>query len=161
MLSFISEGFDKVMFCSVCSCRTPEVIFNWNCFVSFSETLSDQINQDDISEQMVIVLVLSGVALITLVVTIAIVVVVMRKRSLSAGDHTKILAPGTPTRTHAWHDVGGSLEHSHTWSYQFKVKSILVTWPYARHVRHNVPAHIPTFEAKQLYMHPSQYAPRN
>ena len=63
---------------------------------------------------MVIVLVLSGVALITLVVTTAIVVVVMRKRSLSAGDHTKILAPGTPTRTHAWHDVGGSLEHSHT-----------------------------------------------
>lgn len=58
--------------------------------------------------QMVIVLALSGVALITLVVTVATVVVLMRNRSPSTGDHTKILAPGTPTRTHAWLDVGGT-----------------------------------------------------
>lgn len=71
------------------------------------ETVSDQVNQGDVTEQLVIVLVLSGVALITLVVTIVTVVVVMRNRSPSTGDHTKILAPGTPTRTHAWLDVGG------------------------------------------------------
>jgi len=74
------------------------------------DILSDQSNQDghDISKQMVIVLVLSGVALITLVVTVATVVVLIRNRSPSTGDHTKILAPGTPTRTHAWLDVGGT-----------------------------------------------------
>lgn len=57
---------------------------------------------------MVIVLTLGGVALITLVVAIVTVVVLMRKRSPSNSDHTKILAPGTPTRTHAWLDVGGT-----------------------------------------------------
>jgi len=57
---------------------------------------------------MVIVLALGVAALITLVVTIATVVVLMRKRSPSNSDHTKILAPGTPTRTHAWLDVGGT-----------------------------------------------------
>lgn len=36
----------------------------------------------------------------------------MRNRSPSTGDHTKILAPGTPTRTHAWLDVGG--KHTET-----------------------------------------------
>lgn len=57
---------------------------------------------------MVIVLTLGGVALITLVVATVTVVVLMRKRSPSNSDHTKILAPGTPTRTHAWLDVGGT-----------------------------------------------------
>ena len=73
--------------------------------VSFSDISADQSNQDDSTKQLAIVLALSGVALITLVVAIATVVVVMRSRSASKGDHAKILAPGTPTRTHAWLDV--------------------------------------------------------
>jgi len=74
-----------------------------------SHIFTDQSNQGDTTEQLVIVLALGGIALITLVVTIVIVVLfMMRKRSSSKGDHTKILAPGTPTRTHAWLDAGGT-----------------------------------------------------
>jgi len=72
------------------------------------DIFADQSNQGDTTEQMVIVLALGVAALITLVVTIATVVVLMRKRSPSNSDHTKILAPGTPTRTHTWLDVGGT-----------------------------------------------------
>lgn len=52
-----------------------------------------------------IVLAVSGVALVAIFVTVVIVVMLLRGRSHSS-EQTKILAPGTPTRTHAWSDVG-------------------------------------------------------
>lgn len=79
-------------------------------YVSFSDTFADQSNQDDFTEQMVIVLALSGVALITIFITVVFAVILMRRRSPSSGEQTKILAPGTPTRTHAWRDVGTHTE---------------------------------------------------
>ena len=93
-------GYDNYILNTGCSCPTPLSICNY--FVSFSDIFADQSNQGDTTEQLVIVLALGGVALITLVVTIATVVVfIMRKRSSSNGDHTKILAPGRL-------DVGGT-----------------------------------------------------
>ena len=73
--------------------------------VFLSDTDFEQSNQDDSTEQMVIVLAVSGVALVAIFVTVVIVVMLLRGRYHSS-EQTKTLAPGTPTRTHAWGDVG-------------------------------------------------------
>lgn len=53
---------------------------------------------------MVIVLAVSGVALVAIFITVVIVVMLLRNRSQSS-EQKKILAPGTPTRAHVWSDV--------------------------------------------------------
>ncbi|KAL9952417.1 hypothetical protein ACROYT_G039667 [Oculina patagonica] len=69
------------------------------------DTDFEQNTQDESTEHMVIVLAVSGVALVAIFITVVIVVMLLRNRSHSS-EQTKILAPGSPTRAHAWSDAG-------------------------------------------------------
>ena len=84
------------------SCTGTRHILTAKFFLSDTDVAQN--NQDDSTDEMVIILAVSGVALVAIFITVIIVVLLLHNRSHSP-EKTMIIVPGTPTSAHTWKDV--------------------------------------------------------